>query len=393
MGFAGADYLAHPKRRTTTRGGLKRRDPGFQTRDEGPGPRTWQRSAEASTSTATSRRKKPMVSAYGSSRKYAYKRTRLTRQVRQPKALIPYVIERLQGVNMEQPDTDPTTGTFFPGYYVIYKGESGSTTSGLTMPVMIFDLTRMNNTAAGVSGCGYKLLLGDAGNAAFTPVNSQLATGSSTTNATYYMENQQNFNGAPQSCHHFQNAWYDIRFKCYGARKQSVTYDIHLVRFNHPSLIPDQLATDTVWSSRRTQFWQSVGKSYTVNSILPDSYSWKKYVTFVKSKRIVLPASTSDDLDRNAESVDFKWFVKDMRMRDYRVPTAFHVSDGAVDSPGWPVTGFTGVSDDPKPSQRLFVLVCATDMTSFNPVGAHDQDDSPSFDLFIRRKAYAYGTA
>lgn len=327
----------------------------------------------------------------GATRSYAHKATRLSKGKVRPKVLVPYVVERLQGVKQEQPDQDPTTGTFFPGYYVINKGESASAASGFRTPVYIFDLTKMNNTATGITGCVKNLLIGDAGNIAFNDQQSQLNNAASVPGGAYFMENTQNMNGAPQFSHHCQNAWYDMRFKLYGARKQSVTYDVHIVRFNNPSLIPDQTPTDADWLTRRTQFWQSIVKAYTVNSILPGSFDWKKYVTFIKSKRIALPSSTSDDLDRNAQSVDFKWFVKDMRLRDYKLPVTTFGTDIDVDSVAWPVQAFTRIGNDPKPGDRLFLLVLATDMTSV--VATDDQDDSPSFDVMIRRKSFLYGVA
>jgi len=348
------------------------------------------RASRSRTQTTTgTKRKGSMGSAYGLSRSYARKRTRLSRQTVRPKALIPFVIDRLQGVKQEVPDKDPETGFFHPGNFLISKGISAGA-GGFDLPCYLFELTHVNNTAAAVAGAAYQAKINDFGQPTFNAVNTQSFDGTAVT-STYVVENASNIRGNGIYNHHIQHAYYDIRLKLYGARKQAVTYDVFLMKFNHSALIPDQTSSDSSWLTRRVQFWQSIAKQYTVNSIIPGQFGWQKYVQVIKRKRIALPASSSDDLDRNPASVDLKWFVKDMRMLDYRIAVTTEATDVAVDSVQWPQTLNTSYSNQPATRDRLFVMVCATDMTTY--YGGEDADDSPSFDMLIRRKSFLYNVA
>lgn len=326
----------------------------------------------------------------GLTRQYSYKRTKLYGKSLQPRLLIPYTVDRLQGIKKEQPDQDPNaTLNFFPGYAVLQKGDPALT--DYVTPIAIFDLTKFSNIAT-ATPCARILKFSNGAEPQFDDLTSQNSSGADV--APQYIAEYQSYGVTSNpTIAKVQAAWYDIRMKLYGARKQAVTYDVMLVRFKRPEIIPDNVGAIPISDPMRVKarlFYQELTRQYTVNSIFKPTATWKNHVQILKSKRIKLPPSDADDLDRNPESVDFKWFIKDMKIRNYVETINAHTSDTSINSPTFITNAQSIVRNDPYPTSRLYLIVAATDMTTANAIN-DDMDDSPSFDYSIRRKLFLYG--
>lgn len=358
--------------------------------------------AASATETMVRKRARETGSASGATKRvYAKKRSRIGRERPTIPTLCRWTIQRLQGLRQEIPDRDPdnpSTGSGYPGLFAIGKGISAGDGSQLSMPLYIADLTRYANVAGGVSNqCLSQLAIGDVGNPFFVERPTQTASGALGSNAQWRTEKQPFFfsgNG-----YKLQHMWYDIRLKLYGARKQPVTYDVMLVQFKENYLIPDYTfpnagagADPVLDLKNRSQFWQQISRAQIVNTLLPGTSGWKNNLKILRSYRVNLTASLSNDLDRVPENVDLRWFVRDTRILKYHQNTVAFTTDTAVDNVGWNVESITEVQNDPASFKtRTFLIIRATDMTATLPgtSGAtlDDMDDTPSFDMVIRRKS------
>lgn len=331
------------------------------------------------------------------SRNYMKARTNLTRRKRpiQPKLNVPFEVERLQGIKQEVPDRNPDDpGPSYPGFFDIRTNDPNGVGNCL-VGVYIAALNTVHQTGEGASAADamYRLQIQDDGTATFQPQSCQLSNGGVGT-AQFQFEDRR-FRDSNALYPRAQPAWYDIRLKLYGARKQSVTYDIMLCKFYRRELCPDELGLTAGLpdQQRRTAFWQNMVRSSTTNSILPTQFNVQKNVRVIKRKRITLAASSSDDLETVPENVDLKWFVRDGRVLNYTDGSQVLSADTTVvASTGWATNDAAVVNGQitnrPAPTSRMFLIIRATDMT--RTVSLDDMDDSPSFDLMIRRKTFYY---
>lgn len=332
----------------------------------------------------SSRRKGIRAAAPGSSRTRVYKRSTLRKYTPvKPKLQVAYVIQRHQGIKPENPDQDPDDAVYdYPGYYIMARGLP--TDVPVNQPVMCFHLTGFNQTAS--PGELFRIQIAQTGVPVFGTQTCQTSSSGNVTSAWQREDGRHDNAGATK---HIQFAWYDIRLKMYGARKQPVTYDVHLVSFKRDWMDPLQnVVASNPEDTLRRHFYQNLCKTYVSNSIMPGVTDWRKLVTFHKSKRIELPASSTDDLDRNPESVDLKWFIRDGKVRMFTEAASAFGNDEGVMGTDWIDIGNTVVSNAPPARQRLWLLICATDMTV--KTATEDQDDNASFDMVIRRKAFKY---
>lgn len=344
-----------------------------------------------------------MAAALGNPRRYAYKRSRLTRRGLQTKMLFPTAIVRCQGIAKELQAPDFSTGTTLPGYYNINTGVSAaSTIDQSARPVYAVTLNLVNN----VSNDGpvvTQMQIADDATPTWAIRQSQNQNGNNN-NSLYYNEDIRFMSGdSAPAAQYIQHLWYDMRFKLYGARKQAVTYDVYLVKFREGHFIPAvfrEQSDPALWPaselSEYRAFWQNFSRNISYNSILPGAGGWKKHVRVLRHRRVVLSASTSDDLDTLPDNVDFKWFVRDGRVQSYQETNQPFTDQAAIEGAGWNVYSNVTGSTKNRPAYEkgsLFLLIRATDMSASIPATAEDADDNPSFDMCIRKKFVAYPRA
>lgn len=356
------------------------------------------------TGTATvTRRRRKMAATVGNPRRYAYKRSRLTRKGLQVKMLFPTAIVRCQGIAKELQAPDFSTGTTLPGYYTINTGLAATTTGEQSArPVYAVSLNIVNNISTETPVVSQMHIADDAA-PTWLIRNSQGSTGVSAS-SVYSTEDLRYMSGdANPNAQYIQHLWYDMRFKLYGARKQAVTYDVYLVRFREGHFIPavfrDQ-GDPTLWPAtdyaEYRSFWQNFSRNLSYNSILPGAGGWKKHVHVLRHRRVILSASTSDDLDTLPDNVDFKWYVRDGRVQSYVETNSPFTDQATIEGAGWNVYSNVTGSTKNRPAYEkghLFLLIRATDMSATVAATPEDADDNPSFDMCIRKKFVAYPRA
>lgn len=353
--------------------------------------------SKSSTRTTMRRRIRRAGSAMGQPRRYMYKRSRLMNTRPNMSLLLNTHILRLQGVKKELQEPS-TTGTYFPGYYVINTGVGSSVLSDTSVrPVYMVDLNSFTNTTTAYTNAVAQLGFDDGANPVWTVKTTQQQTGGDLADARWVPENTRFSAGDnnPQGLY-VQDRWFDIRMKLYGARKQAVTYDVMLVKFDEEHFIPN-IFTGTVAptgneANEYANFWQNISRNLSYNTILPGAGAWRRKVRVLRTRRVILNASTSDDLETNPDNVDLKWFVRDNKIRRFFSDRERFATQTAVELAAWnQVSQVTSVLNSPDNSRtRLFLLVRATDISPTVQGVDEDLDDSPSFDMCIRKKSILY---
>lgn len=336
------------------------------------------------TSTRTRSRSRSLRGAM--QRQYAYKRTAFKRHPVNPRLNVPILIDRLQGVKMEAPNQDADDATYtYPGFFAI--GKANNAASPYTVPCYVCNLT----CRQGADGqTPLKRLAFDA-DAHPIWINQTTQDQSGATLALSYLDEDRSGQNTSGYGKYMQFMWYDIRMKLYGARRQSVTYDVMLVSFNNPALCPESVTVQAKQQEDRDNFWQSIVRRQITNTILPGSgFEWWKQMRIVRRKRIVLKAAESSDLDSTPENIDLKWFVKDTRIRKYceTIEDRSYTNVSNFVGSGWPQLGPLAPTSEPTERSRLYLIVTASDMTI--TTATDDFDDTPSFDMIVRRKSYEY---
>jgi len=330
----------------------------------------------------------------------AMKRKLVRRRMRlRPSLNIPYSIERLQGVRQELPTRDPesTTGVL-PGYYTIGQGDP--VPAGVVLaPLYMVDLTVVNQGGLGDvinNSAIRRMTVSDTGEPAFVVQSGQLPNGVDATTYQWQNENRVSADGEIPSTlfPRVQHNWYDIRLKLYGCRRQAVKYQVSLVRFQKREYCPEEpRIAGTTEDAQFRAFYQSMVKPLVTNSILPGKVRQSSFgVRILKTATINLPASSSDDLEAIPENTDVRWFVRDGRILNHKEGSQFLGSDQTVFGVNW-ATNDTAIANGqitvrPPHWSRTYLMIRATDMT--RPVVNDDMDDTPSFDLCVRRKSHYY---
>lgn len=356
------------------------------------------RSRSASVSARRVRPRTLTRQARGSSMRKNVKMTRkMTRRKTylRPSLNIPYSIERLQGVNNELPTRNPDDpAPSYPGFYQIGQGDpvpAGSTDT----PLYMVDLTVLNQQGfVAATNCAVRRMrVSDTGGIEWANQNGQLPNLNPSGNYVWQNEDRVQIDSQilyPRA----QHDWYDIRLKLYGARRQAVKYQVSLVRFMKREYCPEEGAVgNSTEDNQNKAFWQSMVKPLVSNSILPGKTRPRSFaVRILKTATFNIAASTSDDLEAVPENVDVRWFVRDGRVLNYREGSNNQVSDQNVFNAGWATNdaglGFGQITTRPPYWSRTYLMIRATDMT--RPVSLDDMDDTPSFDMCVRRKTHYY---
>jgi hypothetical protein len=322
------------------------------------------------------------------SRTFLKSKTTLGRYKRaRPEALIPYKIERHQGIRNERPDDDPDVGAVSLGYYIINYGDVNAGTSTV-FPMMLADLTVIRQAAL-VPAVLHQCRILDNGQAGFLPQQCQDAAGGNFT-TTWQDEDVRHGALGTATMKRAQIVWWDIRLKLYGCRKQSVKYTVSLIKFKREYMDWTVNPAASNELEQKAAFYQGMVRRLTQNTILPVNNDWKRFVTILRSKTVNIDSGSSDELDRNPPTVDLKWFIRDGKMRTYAESADRHATDIATFGVNWNVRTAANVSVHCPPRDRVYLMIQATDMTPASTDIDQDQDSTPSFDLLIRRRLNMY---
>jgi len=324
----------------------------------------------------------------GGVRKFLKRKSRLSRKKIpiKPNLLVPYVIERHQGVRNERPDDDPDVGPVPLGYYNINYGQDPGQAGATPFPLYLADLTALNQ--AGTTPIMHQCVINDDGFVGFNQVFVQTNGLGNVT--TRFLTEDARHDATGTSVKLAQIPWYDIRLKLYGCRKQSVTYTVSLIKFKRDYM--DWTMTPPAGNEldQRTVWYQGMVRRLTQNTILPVNNDWKRFVTILKQKVVNIDSGSSDELDRNPPSVDVKWFIRDGKIRNYSEATVRFPSDVQAFNVGWNVRSQVVVSPVCPARDRVYLMIQATDMTNAAVDPDQDQDSTPSFDCIIRRRVNKY---
>lgn len=323
-------------------------------------------------------------------RTYAYKRSRIGRNRPRISTLCKTAVLRLQGMNAEVPNEDPDDVTVrYPGFFSIGKGLTSDTQT--VVPFYFADLTRFANSGDADSGpqnfCVGQMQIGDTGNPTFVERGTQVASGVTSSSATWQLEKNNTSTFSNWNATYVQNMWYDIRLKMYGSRKQTVTYDIWLCRFKDDNMCPSgPLPNEPKDIVERNAMYANWVRPAIINTIFPPTHEWAKKIRVIRKARYTIQPSLSTELERNPDSVDLKWFVRDTKITRYSQNGTNLVTDTLqLDTVAWAAETTKQYTNDPTNQRsRLFLIIRATDMTA--TVASDDQDDTPSFDMCIRKK-------
>lgn len=259
-------------------------------------------------------------------------------------------------------------------------------------PLHVYNLTGTHNTTTNEPVL-YTIQFTDLGVPSWVALSGQNSASGATTVWQYEDDNSaQTIVGNGFQQRFIQTDWYDIRLAAYGCRQQPTFYDIMVVSFTDENLHPCGLSATASLNTSKQYYslWQGLVKNICYNTILPGAPQAFKGMVVKKRFRFVLQPSGVDEADRNPALRIVKFFYKDYRIRDYGPGRNYQTDDANLNSAQWaPQNNSTSaLSHDPRPDQRLFLIVRASNTT---PTEAGDADDTPSYDVCIRKVCRSQG--
>lgn len=316
-------------------------------------------------------------------------RSRVYRRVgTRPKLLVPWQIDRLQRMKLENPVL--AAGTLaYPGSIDMPKGNWED--SGVTpFPLIIADLTAFNNTNL-AADCLTQLGFNSAGDPAFNTIQTQAPSGSLNVGSIWVPEVQNHAPAVTTLFDKIQHHWYDIRLKLYGCSRQAVTYDVMIVKFKRGYFVPTQQGTVVNEISMRASVYQSFVRAQVTNSLIGGNADWKRYVRIVKHQTVKLAAGSSDDSEIIPAFYDLKWFVRDGKVRSYQeVLPQLVTKESLLNTVGFVQKVTTNLSNRPRGTDQMFLIVRATDYIAETTDADRNYTNTPSMDIMIRRKSSLY---
>jgi hypothetical protein len=248
----------------------------------------------------------------------------------------------------------------------------------------------VNNKTTTGNGVAYSLYHDTTANTyRWLAVNGQGPGG--TANANYFMEDNTSTMATTIGTRFIEHQWFDIRAVAYGTRTQPTYYDFMVVKFTRDYLQPCLYADETKLSVEEVgamrSFWAGLVKNISYNAIMPGQRDTFKGMTVLRRFRFTLQSSPTTDSDRNPNMRIVKLFQKHYQVGDYNWGKENTQNAAAVDSAQW-VQNLSAVGDlrdAPNEKQRTFLIVRASNTTE-NATANKDADNTPSFDLIIRKQ-------
>lgn len=319
---------------------------------------------------------------------------------------------RLTYMGLNRTDQYVDNTTTCPGFFNMSNNlgnaEGVDATSGIA-PVYVLSL---NNTVQnGVYAAPFRRVQVDStGRVQFIVVNGQNTGGGSTT-----LWQNEGFNAGADpggECQHIVNEWQSVKLCMYGARQQQTRYKIHLVQCNEmeaaPEDEPDLLAATGSLAERVRDayyaWWQNLIRPLVTTEIAAKFYPARPRTgnvspfTILKTWTYNIACSLTTERDSTASAVVAKLFIRDGRVMNYN----WQQATAAYDSTRTTAVGgiddliilpsrqedMTRTSepplDQPHPKARRYLIITC-DNTTPVVLNAETQDNTPSFDLLVRK--------
>lgn len=298
------------------------------------------------------------------------------------------------------------------GYYWLLN--TASTLGGTfdrDLPFYAFDLTAVNNIRANTTTVisaqpAYRASMLQDGTVDFSHVDNILSTsdiGNTLTTPNLQVEYQSvnTISALPLTKDLLK--WANIKMNCYGCKNQAVKYVVQLVRFKDRDIlpIPSSTTASTLSSignnSKRTNFYQSLLKSYVFNPIATTPNNYTKQMQVLKSTSFIIQDQSTTSGDQDPNSKVLSWFVQLNKMCDY-VQQAVNLDNSATydadpadgiqdaeinfaDEADFTFQNGNQVGCYVKPTSRLFLIVYAS---NYGYDVESNNTNTPSFDLSLR---------
>lgn len=276
------------------------------------------------------------------------------------------------------------------GYYFLSNKTVDATTRAL--PLYMFDITAVNNFAAGtgVNAIPFlQLQQNVAGPMAFVPVQGLSSDGASLTSSLVIEQGVTM--GAAAAVHSpapygkslLESA--TVRMNCWGATSKATKYTLSLVRFTDDELVPTHgtYAADlAAANSKRTDLFQSIIKPLTFNPISSTGGAFNRRMKVIKTMSFTVEPNPTTDGDADPQVKVVSWQLKLNKLLNFvekaeNIATIIDTNDQADYAPQ------TGVQirAQVQPTARLYLMIRASnyglDATESNVL-------TPSFDLSIK---------
>jgi hypothetical protein len=310
---------------------------------------------------------------------------------------------RFQGVNRMNNsvpvpiNADGTVALLPPGYYKLSLAPNGA--GNQAFPLHVYDLTVVPNTTNTNYSVAHRMQISDTGNIVWQNMNG---TDPSGTFVSHYSVESQTMPRQSDgqavlpvsgfATKYIRHEGFDIRLNAYGARAQPTWYDIMIVRFNEDHLVPLVNTTDVLAANTEDQhayhaMYQQLVKSLAFNPIMPGIRNASKGMHVLKRVRFQIAPSSTTEVDRNPSAKIVKLQYNDFRTRNHSWGPAAFSSDAAVNSASYPVDPAAAFPfrDVPQEKARLFLIVRASNTTPIVEGTTETADNTPSYDIVIRK--------
>lgn len=309
---------------------------------------------------------------------------------------VPSRVLRFQGVKQSD------VGSGLPGYFRMPLTTSGTTTSG-NLPLYAIAL---NGTmqASTVATPLWRASMDSTGRISWAAEDG--ASWNNTASAPWYLEKA---DVAVADCRHVSPLWYNIKLNMYGARTQQTSFVVEYIQCMHDYAgIEDE--ADSLFSQTGIHgehykdivygYWQNKVRALITNPVSAQ-FACKRTDKFppykvLKTWRFDIRPAQTIDVDDSPNNYVFSAFIRDGRLLNYSwmgVSGAFDASntnvaaglDDLIKDPNQVLRDSRTVpARNPHPRSRRYIVIRAVNTTRV-PVGSETVDNTPSFDLVVRK--------
>lgn len=273
----------------------------------------------------------------------------------------------------------------FNDYGQLFMANSVAANGIYTLPLVLFELNSCNNVINGVytDHNPVRQLYQTGTSVAWTPVNGQVATGGTASEARWQLETSSHGvtgNGSVplESAIH---KWSSLDLELWGCRNKPTKYMVQLVQFSE-DVLPDY----NQYGGAIAEFWQSIVKHYTYSPLakMDDGFNRKKMKILKQYKFNIDPtANFENDPDPHVKTL--KLYYKFNRMCNFmwkfNNETPQTVAD--MQDSDWKQEA-NQVQTQVHPNARIYVMIRASNFTTIQPGGSVDNTTTPSISWRLR---------